>query len=418
LVERNVANVEVASSRLVSRSKNATPRRLLEVWSPAWPRPERGTRFLISSGWAGHANWIALPLPHGVMATFTLPEVRFAKNGDVSLAYQVVGEGEIDLVFVPGFISHALAGWEEPRNARFLRRLASFSRLITFDKRGTGMSDPMLRLPSQREQVDDVRAVMEAAGSRRAALLGYSAGGSLAVMFAATYPQRVSALVTFNAPVKYLSSPDFPWGWTQDRFERTLAEVEGSWADIAGIRNPSLLGDQQYRKWAMRYLRLSASPGMARLLMQMSAALDLRPVLPRLKLPVLIMHRREDPIIDVAQARYMASHIPSATLIELDGADHWPWIGDSRAPVDHIERFLTGGIGKRPRRSVIGTDALTDRERAVVRLAVRGHSAADIGRQLFISERTVETHLSNAYAKLGISSKVELAHRAAELEIK
>lgn len=352
------------------------------------------------------------------MATFTLPEVRFAKNGDVSLAYQVVGEGEIDLVFVPGFISHALAGWEEPRNARFLRRLASFSRLITFDKRGTGMSDPMLRLPSQREQVDDVRAVMEAAGSRRAALLGYSAGGSLAVMFAATYPQRVSALVTFNAPVKYLSSPDFPWGWTQDRFERTLAEVEGSWADIAGIRNPSLLGDQQYRKWAMRYLRLSASPGMARLLMQMSAALDLRPVLPRLKLPVLIMHRREDPIIDVAQARYMASHIPSATLIELDGADHWPWIGDSRAPVDHIERFLTGGIGKRPRRSVIGTDALTDRERAVVRLAVRGHSAADIGRQLFISERTVETHLSNAYAKLGISSKVELAHRAAELEIK
>lgn len=356
-------------------------------------------------------------MARAVVTTSTQPEVRFAKNGGVSLAYQVVGDGEFDLVFVPGFVSHALAGWEEPRHARLLRRLASFSRLITFDKRGTGMSDPMLRLPSRRDQVDDVRAVMDAAGSRQAALFGYSDGGSLGIMFAATYPQRVSALVTFDATVKCMSSSDFPWGWSQERFERSLAEVEASWADVAELRNPSLLGDQHYRRWAMRYLRLSASPGMARLLLQMNAGLDLRPILPRLRLPTLIMHRREDPIVDVGQARYMASHIPNATLIELDGSDHWPWIGDSIAPLDHVERFLTGGLGKHARRSQIGTDALTDRERAVVRLAVFGHSAAEIGRQLYISERTVETHLAHAYAKLGISSKVELARQAAQLEI-
>jgi len=351
------------------------------------------------------------------VATSLQPEVRYARNGDVSLAYQVVGEGEIDLIFVPGFISHALAGWEEPRNARFLRRLASFSRLITFDKRGTGMSDPIVRLPTEREQVDDVRAVMEAAGSNRAALFGYSAGGMLCVMFAATYPQRATALVTFNAPVKYLSSPDFPWGWSQERFERSLSDVAESWADAAEIRNPSLLGDEQYRKWAMRYLRLSASPGAARKLMQIAARGDVRPVLPRLTLPTLIMHRVDDPIIDVAQARYMASHIPNATLVELEGADHWPWIGDSTAPLDHVERFLTGDLGRRARRSPVGAAALTDRERAVARLAARGNTAAEIGRQLFISERTVETHLANAYAKLGVASKVELARHAPELDL-
>src|SRR5690348_9027422 len=168
------------------------------------------------------------------------PEIRYARNGDVNLAYQVVGEGQSDLVLVPGFVSHALASWEEPRHARFLQRLASFSRLITFDKRGTGMSDPIIRMPSQRERVDDVRAVMDAAGSARAALFGVSEGGTLCIMFAATYPQRASALVTFGSAVKYISSPDFPWGWSQERFDRGMQEIEGNWADAAEVRNPSI----------------------------------------------------------------------------------------------------------------------------------------------------------------------------------
>lgn len=346
------------------------------------------------------------------------PEIKYARNGDVNLAYQVIGDGERDLVFVPGFVSHALASWEEPRHARFLQRLASFSRLLTFDKRGTGMSDPIIRMPSQRERVDDVRAVMDAAGSRRAALFGVSEGGTLCIMFAATYPQRATALVTFGSAVKYISSPDFPWGWSQERFDRGMEEIQGNWADAAEVRNPSLVGDGHYRKWAMRYLKLAASPGMARALMQLNGRTDIRAVLPRLRLPTLVMHRTNDPIVNVEQGRYMATRIPNATFLEMEGVDHWPWIGDATRPLDEVERFLTGTVTKSGRRRpLVGPEALTDRERSIVRLAVEGHSAADIGQQLFISERTVETHLANAYAKLGFASKVELARHASELDL-
>jgi len=316
-------------------------------------------------------------------------EIRYAKSGNVSIAYQVVGDGPVDLLFVPGFVSHAEAAWEEPRLARFMRRLASFSRFITFDKRGTGMADPVTSLPTQEERLDDIRAVMDATGSRRAALFGVSEGGTMSILFAATYPERAVALVTFGAFARVLNAPDYPIGWTEEAFQRSLADVEATWAEGAAMRNPTIRGDDPYRRWFTHYLRLSASPGMVRALMEMNARVDIRAVLPSLRLPVLILHR----------------------------TDHWPWIGTSDRILDEVEEFLTGAPAKIARHRVRGPESLTSREREVARMAALGWTAPRIGTVLFISERTVETHLANAYAKLGLESKLELVRRAAELDL-
>ncbi len=318
---------------------------------------------------------------------------------------------------MPGFVSHVEAAWEEPRLARFLRRLASFSRLIVFDKRGTGMSDPVAGLPTQQERLDDVRAVTDAAGSERAAIFAVSEGGPICALFAATYPDRVSKLVMFGAFAKVLRSSDFPWGWSEEFFEKFVAGLEASWADGAELRNPSLRGDERYRRWFAHYLRLSASPGMVRDRMQMNAKIDIRPVLASLATPVLLLHRTSEPWVNVGQSRYMAAHIPGAKLIELDGVDHWPWIGDSERLLDEVEEFLTGTRPKPSTRATRAGGALTSREKDVVRLAIEGYSAPQIGRKLFISERTVETHLANAYAKLGVESRFELIRRAGKLKL-
>jgi pimeloyl-ACP methyl ester carboxylesterase/DNA-binding CsgD family transcriptional regulator len=344
-------------------------------------------------------------------------EIKYATSGDVNLAYQVVGEGDLDLIFVPGFFSHVLVGWEEPRLARFLRRLASFSRLVIFDKRGTGMSDPIAKMPTQRDRVDDIRAVMDATGVERGALFGVSEGGTLCTAFAATYPHRAAALVTFGASAKVMRSPDWPWGWPEARYAEMLARVEANWANSAVVRNPTLEGDERYHQWFVRFLQVAASPGMARTLMQLNATVDIRPVLPRLKVPALILHRVDDPIIAVEQSRYLAAHIPGARLLELEGVDHWPWIGESDQLLDEVEVFLTGQVRKVGRRPVLGPEALSHREKQIIRLALEGYSAAEIGKELFISKRTVESHLANTYVKLGVESKVQLARKAAELDL-
>ena len=223
--------------------------------------------------------------------------------------------------------------------------------------------------------------------------------------------------MTFGAFAKILNAPDYPIGWTDEAFQRFLAEMETRWADGAEIRNPTIRGDDPYRRWFTHYLRLSASPGMVRALMEMNAKLDIRGVLPSLRLPVLILHRIGDAWVSVEQARYLAARIPAARLIELEGVDHWPWIGISDRILDEVDEFLTGAPAKVSERWVRGPESLTSREREVARLAAQGYSAPHIGRLLFISERTVETHLANAYAKLGLESKLELVRRASELDL-
>lgn len=279
--------------------------------------------------------------PAGVLP---VPEVRYARSGEVNIAYQVIGDGPIDLVFVMGWVSHLEAFWTEPHFARFLHRLASFSRLILFDKRGTGLSDRVSELPTLEQRMHDVRAVMTAAGSTRAALLGISEGGPMSALFAATYPEKTLALVMIGTYAKRLWDPEYPWAPTLEQRERFLDEIREHWGGPVGIeqRAPSLADDPAFRAWWASYLRMGASPGAALTLTRMNAEIDVRHVLPSIRVPTLVLHRTDDECLRVEEGRYVASRIPGARFVELPGGDHLPFVGDQDALLDEIEEFLTG----------------------------------------------------------------------------
>ena len=269
------------------------------------------------------------------------PETRYAKSGDVNIAYQVVGDGPFDLVWVPGWVSHLEHDWDEPSSARFLNRLASFSRLIRLDKRGTGLSDRVspAELPTLEERMDDVRAVMDAAGSERAALLGASEGGSLGALFAATYPERTTALVLYAANARHPAHD-----LTAEQLQPILDAFERSWGQGMALPMwaPSRADDPQLKEWGARFERLGASPGAAVALFRMAAAIDIRHVLPAIRVPTLILHRTGDQALPVMDSRYMAEQIPGAKYVELPGIDHWWFVGDSDAILGEIQEFLTG----------------------------------------------------------------------------
>ena len=272
------------------------------------------------------------------------PRTQYTLSGDTSIAYQVVGDGPIDLVFVMGWVSHLDYFWEEPSFARFLTRLASFSRLILFDKRGTGLSDRVTELPSLEQRMDDVRAVMDAAGSTRAALLGVSEGGPMCSLFAATYPDKTLALVMIGSYARRSWAPDYPWAPTRESREAFLDLIRRAWGTPIGIedRAPSRQDDPAFRDWWATYLRMGASPGAALALTRMNADIDVREVLPSVRVPALLLHRVGDRALRVEESRYMAARIPGARLVELPGDDHLPFVGDQDQILDEIEGFLTG----------------------------------------------------------------------------
>lgn len=274
------------------------------------------------------------------------PETKYARSGDVHIAYQVIGNGPFDLVFVPGFVSHVELEWEDPVNARFLRQLASFSRLILFDKRGTGLSDraSTSHLFTLEQRMDDVRAVMDAVGSQRAALFGVSEGAPMSILFAATYPERTSALVLYGGFAKRSWSEDYPWAPTLDDWEAILKDVEDGWGGPVGLaqRAPSIAEDENARKGWASFLRQSASPGAVVALWRMNMEIDVRRVLPTIRVPTLVIHRTGDRTIAVDGARYMAQQIDGAKYVELPGIDHLFTVGDTDALLGEIEEFLTG----------------------------------------------------------------------------
>jgi pimeloyl-ACP methyl ester carboxylesterase len=284
----------------------------------------------------------------------------------------VVGEGPFDLVLVPGWLSHVEFGWDEPAMARFFRRLASFSRLILFDKRGTGLSDPvpLTRLPALEERMDDVRAVMDAAGSARAAFLGVSEGGSMACLFAATHPRRTAALVLYGAYARAAWAPDYPQGTSPDRFERLLGLVSEGWGTGATFRYwaPDSAEDARRRQWWAQFERLAASPGASTALLRMNADIDTRPILPAVAVPTLVVHAAGDRLVPAEHGRYIAEHIPGARYVELPGRDHWPFWGNADALLDEVQEFLTGvRPGPEPDRvlaTVLFTDLVGSTERA------------------------------------------------------
>jgi class 3 adenylate cyclase len=273
------------------------------------------------------------------------PETKYAQSGDVSIAYQVVGSGPLDLLIVPGFISHLEQAWEDPAYSRFLKRLASFSRLIQFDKRGTGLSDRIAGIPTLEERMDDVRAVMDATGSERAALFGVSEGGSMSILFSATYPERTSALILYGSIARGSWAPDYSWGDRLDQeHEDWLEGWRKEWGGPYGIETfaPSAAHDAQFRQWWAKYLRLGASPSAVINVFRMNAAIDVRDILPAVHVPTLVLHRLGDQAIEIEHGRYIAQHIPGARLVELSGDDHLWWVGDSESIVNEIQEFLTG----------------------------------------------------------------------------
>jgi len=302
------------------------------------------------------------------------PVTKFTQSGDASIAYQVLGQGPLDLIIVPGWVSHLEQAWEDPSYARFLERLASFSRLILFDKRGTGLSDRITGIPTLEQRMDDVRAVMDAVGSQRAALFGVSEGGSMSVLFAATYPQRTSALVLYGAIAK---------GWLVDEVSGTLTSEQDEadddkyrkeWGGPVGIETmaPSLARDERFRQWYAKFLRLSAGPTTVINLRRMYGQIDVSAILPSIHIPTLVLHRTADLAIEVEQGRYLAGHIPGARLVELAGEDHLWWVGDTEAIVNQVAEFLTGEQQAMEPDRVLATVLFTDMVDSTRRAAEMG----------------------------------------------
>jgi DNA-binding SARP family transcriptional activator/pimeloyl-ACP methyl ester carboxylesterase len=289
------------------------------------------------------------PTPEaGIVSTAPVGEVAYARSGDIRIAYQVVGEGPLDLVLVHGWVCAFQPGWEYPKLAAFYRRLASMGRLILFDKRGTGLSDRVSpeRLPDLETRMDDVRAVLDSVGSERAILLGLSEGGAMSTLFAATHPARAAALVLMGTFPREMQAPDYPWGVSEDNLRRRLALLEeDDWAaaatrDWLGRVAPDTLRDPAALRWYASYVRRGASPSASKALRLMNAEIDIRELLPTISVPTLVLHRAQETWRD--GSRFMGEHIPGAHVVELPGNDHLPWEGDQDALLHEIERFLTG----------------------------------------------------------------------------
>lgn len=289
-------------------------------------------------------------------------ETRYARSGDVNVAYQVIGEGKFDLICMIGWVSNIEYVWEEPTLSGFLNRLAAFSRLIIFDKRGTGLSDRVSNMPTLEERMDDVRAVMDAAGSSRAALFGISEGGSMCTLFAATYPERTQALIICGSFAKRIWSPDYPWAPTPEERQRFFDDIMDKWGGVVDLEHiaPSMAHDERFRQWWSAYLRRSASPGDALAFARMNTEIDIRHVLPTIHVPTLILHRTGDRDALIDEARYMARLIPDSRLVEFPGDDHLPWVGDSRPILDEIELFLTGELHHATDNRILTTLLFTD----------------------------------------------------------
>jgi class 3 adenylate cyclase len=322
------------------------------------------------------------------------PDTHYAKSGDVNIAYQVLGDGPVDLVYVPGWVSHVELAWELPELAGGFQRLASFSRLILFDKRGTGMSDPVpaAELPTLEQRMDDVRAVMDAVGSERAAIFGASEGGNMSMLFAATYPERTVALATFGCTAKRVWSPDYPWAPTPEQRQATFDHVERQWTtgidwdDVAPSLDPPALAELS------RYYRRCATPGAALALMKMNTYVDVRPALPTIGVPTVVMHRTEDRDAKVEEGRYIASQIPGARFVEFLGADHSWWTQGKDPILDEIEELVTGVRPAPQPNRVLATVLFTDIVESTKRVRELGDQgwAELLGRHHAVVRRELE----------------------------
>ncbi len=304
------------------------------------------------------------------------PTTQYADSAGVSIAYQVHGEGPLDLVFVPGFVSHVELFWSEPAVAAFFRRLASFTRLVVFDKRGQGLSDRLGRPPTLEESMDDLRAVMDAAGCERPALMGVSEGGPMSLLFAASHPERVGSLVLYGTYARMVEGPDYPLGvpaWVIDRLGELIRDEWGGPVGI-GYWAPSAVGDAGFEEWWARLLRFGTSPAGAVALLDLYRELDVRVALPAIEAPTLVLHRRGDRMVRVDQGRYLAERIAGSRIVELAGEDHLPFT-ESEELLAEVEEFLVGSRDAVESERALATILFTDLVDSTAKAAALGDRA-------------------------------------------
>jgi class 3 adenylate cyclase/esterase/lipase len=305
-----------------------------------------------------------------------IPETRYAHSGDASIAYQVVGEGGLDLMFLTGWITQIEHLWEAPANQRFLERLAAFGRLILYDSRGTGLSERVLDSYTVEQEVEDALAVLDAAGSERAAVLTYALGGLVGAHLAAEHPERIGALVMYASAARTSWAPDYEWAMTVEEREALAERNIATWGEVnaeaMAAWAPSMASDPSLVAWFARMQRLAASPTEARVISRAMTDLDVRHMLPRIRVPTLVMHRPQEKVWDVRHSRYLAENIPGARYVELDGEDSFPFVGDSDAIAEEIEEFLTGGRRGGELERALLTVMFTDIVNATARAAELG----------------------------------------------
>jgi pimeloyl-ACP methyl ester carboxylesterase len=278
------------------------------------------------------------------MLDTNLIETRYAKSGELNIAYQVFGDGDVKMVFIPGWASNVENIWTLPEFTEFAEKMAQFARVIVLDRRGTGLSDPVVNPPTLEERMDDVRAVIDAAGWERAVIWGISEGGPMAMMFAATYPHRVQALVLYGTFARFSRANDYPHGYPSEVNEKWVADLEATWGsgELSRSFAPSMSNDAATMRILARLERMAMSPGTARKLFGLLTQTDVRHVLPAIRVPTLILHRSEDKPVRIGHARYLAERIAGAKYVELPGADHMPMMGDVDALLGEVREFLTG----------------------------------------------------------------------------
>jgi len=335
-----------------------------------------------------------------------MPKTQYAKSGDVSIAYQVVGDGPFDLVLVPGFVSHVELAWERPPVRRMFERLASFSRLILFDKRGTGLSDPVTEVPTLEVRMDDVRAVMDAAGAEKAALLGVSEGAAMSCLFGATYPERVTALVLYGGMARTTWAPDYPYAAPVEAYIESTMTMIGPHAEEGAIMEvlaPSVVDMPGAREDFNRFQRYAVSPAMMEQFYAMFLDIDVRSILPSIHVPTLVMHRRGDRAVNRRAGEYLASQIPGAVYREFPGQDHALFAGDMDAILDEIEEFLTGSRGTVEIDRVLATVMFTDIVGSTERAAAMGDRAWRdlLEQQVMVLRSELERHRGREVKQIG-----------------
>jgi pimeloyl-ACP methyl ester carboxylesterase/DNA-binding CsgD family transcriptional regulator len=342
----------------------------------------------------------------------SMPQTKYARSGDFYLAYQEFGDGPQTILFVGGFLSHLELMWEEPTLAQFLRNLSQVARVIFFDKRGVGLSDRVGSSPTTEETMEDILIILKAVDCDKAVIMSASEGGPVAVMFAATYPQRTSHLILYGTMPKWIRSYDYPWALSRSQYDQWLQMMVDDWGMPLSLPQfaPSRADDPDFQEWWGRVMRLAATPGSIKGVLESLRDIDVRPILSHVNAPTLVLHRTGDKAVPIAGGRFMAKHLPNARFVELNGQDHWWWVGDSDSILHEIERFLSETnvtAESEPTPLAPMVEVLTPREMEVLQLLAAGYTNQQIADELFLTLGTVKTYTSQIYGKLNVPNRTQ-----------